>query len=384
MNTRVVGSSELGISDPQKPLTLGYRPWLDGVRAIAIIGVLAVHTTHIFDWPVLMGGSLGVDLFFVLSGFLITSLLFEEWRDNKAISFRNFYARRFLRLVPALCLLLGALAIFSPFVLSQNEAADTTKALPIAFFYVSDFAIAFWNNHPLGALKHTWSLAIEEQFYVLWPPLLALLFRYARHRGCVLFAAIVGVAAVATFRAIYWIADPSVPRLYYSIDTRCDALLVGCVASMLVYFNPDFFHKRLAPHRALISLCALAFIAACFAFTDYASGVMYLGGFTVFAIAAAFLMGAELLTSQSRLAKALSHPILAWIGRISYGLYLWHYPVFKGVRYVRAPWWVQLMTAFALSFAIAFLSYFAFERPILRLKKHFLPKGRGDAASGPF
>src|SRR6266536_3033363 len=150
------------------PFRLGYRPALDGVRGIAILAVFAVHTQHLFGWSLLQGGNAGVDIFFVLSGFLITSLLLEEWGRTGSISLRNFYWRRALRLVPGLMVLLTAVYFTSDLLISSREAEQTRRAIPVAFVYASDFALAF-SNLRLGALQHTWSLAIEEHFYLVWP-----------------------------------------------------------------------------------------------------------------------------------------------------------------------------------------------------------------------
>src|SRR5687768_9163632 len=118
---------------------LGYRPALDGVRGIAILAVLAVHTNHVFGWSLLKGGSIGVDIFFVLSGFLITSILLEEWTKTANINLKHFYARRFLRLVPALVLLAVVLLIVSGLLFSASEAAQTRRTIPIALLYLTDF-----------------------------------------------------------------------------------------------------------------------------------------------------------------------------------------------------------------------------------------------------
>src|ERR1044071_207656 len=156
---------------------LGHRRSLDGVRGVAVLAVLAVHTNHLGGASLLPGGSLGVDIFFVLSGFLITGLLIEEWSRSGSISLADFYRRRALRLVPALALMLLTLACVSAAVLSAPEAEQTLRALPTAFLYLTDFAISLDGRAALGALRHTWSLAVEEQFYLLWPPLLLVALR---------------------------------------------------------------------------------------------------------------------------------------------------------------------------------------------------------------
>src|ERR1043166_1883859 len=161
-------NSDLLASETAAPFRLGYRPALDGLRGIAIIAVLAVHTHHIFGWSILNGGNIGVDIFFVLSGFLITALLIEEWQSKGHVSLKGFYWRRILRLVPALLVLLTSLYLFANALLPIGEAGATVRSIPVAFVYASDFGLAFFQLR-LGALQHTWSLAMEEHFYIVWP-----------------------------------------------------------------------------------------------------------------------------------------------------------------------------------------------------------------------
>src|SRR5437764_78652 len=164
-------SAKARLDEEVAPFRLGYRPALDGVRGMAILAVLAFHTHHLFGWSLLRGGNIGVDVFFVLSGFLITTLLLEEWEGTRIISLKSFYWRRALRLIPALVLLLTALYFLSDVLFLRAEANDTRRAIPVAFVYASDLALAVFNLR-LGALQHTWSLAMEEHFYLIWPVLL--------------------------------------------------------------------------------------------------------------------------------------------------------------------------------------------------------------------
>ena len=188
-------NSELVTRETAAPFRLGYRPALDGMRGIAILAVLAVHTHHIFGSSILRGGNVGVDIFFVLSGFLITALLLEEWQSKGAISLKGFYWRRVLRLVPALLILLVSLYFFADIFLPIGEAGATTRSIPVAFLYASDFGLAFFQLR-LGALQHTWSLAIEEHFYLVWPLfLVAALKLGASRRRLVVIALSLAVAS---------------------------------------------------------------------------------------------------------------------------------------------------------------------------------------------
>jgi peptidoglycan/LPS O-acetylase OafA/YrhL len=343
---------------------LGYRPALDGVRGVAILSVLAFHTHHLFGWSVLPGGLAGVDIFFVLSGFLITTLLLEEWERAGTISLKSFYWRRALRLVPALLVLLVTLYYLSD-VLFRTEAHATTRAIPVAFVYASDLALAFFNIH-LGALQHTWSLAIEEHFYIVWPVvlLLALKMDIGRKRLVIFTLFLAGASAV--HRATLQQLGASPVRTYYGIDTRADALLIGCATGMCVTWG-------LIRARALRSwlVPALLFIVFCSLATDYASPFMHLGGFTLLAVATAMLLVNLVASSASYASLFFEYRPLVWLGRISYGVYLWHYPVFKATSLLRTGWPLKLCAALAATLIISSFSYYLFERPILRFKQRF-------------
>ena len=343
---------------------LGYRPALDGVRGIAILAVLAVHTNHLFGWSVLKGGSIGVDIFFVLSGFLITSILLEEWSTTANINLKHFYARRFLRLVPALVLLSAVLLAFSGLLFSAAEAAQTRRTIPIALLYLTDFFASLAPQTALGALRHTWSLAIEEHFYLLWPPVLLFLLKSGlSRRGLLLLTTSVAVA-LCLHRALLFDAGVSPARTYYAFDTRADSLLVGCAAGIAVSWGFVKNFNRL-------NVLAVALIVVCLIATDFATPKMHKGGFTILAATTALLL-INLVSGQvTSLRRMMETRPLVWIGKISYGLYLWHYPMFKWIKYAGAPWPVKLALALVGTFAVASVSYYLLESPLLRLKRRF-------------
>jgi len=359
-------SSKPQLVEDVVPFRLGYRPALDGVRGIAILAVLAVHTRHIFGWPLLSGGNIGVDIFFVLSGFLITTLLLEELEHAGTISLKSFYWRRALRLVPALLLLLTALYYLSDVLLLQAEAVDTRRAVPIAFVYASDLALAFFNIR-LGALQHTWSLAIEEHFYLVWPLLLFAALRLGISRKRLVIITLLLAIASALHRATLQQLGALPVRTYYGIDTRADALLIGCATGMCVSWGlirPRSLEPFLAPALLLIGVCVIA--------TDYASPLMHFGGFTLLAMATAVLLVNLVVSPESYVSTFFEYRPLVWLGRISYGVYLWHYPVFKATSFLQGGWLLKLLVGFGVTLIVSSLSYYLLERPALSLKRRFL------------
>ncbi|TMF01949.1 MAG: acyltransferase [Chloroflexi bacterium] len=211
---------------PIPAFSLGYRPALDGLRAVSILAVLSRHS----GW--LSGGYLGVDVFFALSGFLITALLTEEYGLTGMIKLRLFYARRALRLLPALavCVVICEIVLlatlppeFGPLALQQGAAV---------MFYVANWA-PIWGL-PMGVFSHAWSLAIEEQFYLVWPIILIVLLRGIQHR--LLLTAVVSAAAGVACMWRLALTQPGTPliRLYAGLDTHADSLLLGCAAGLLM------------------------------------------------------------------------------------------------------------------------------------------------------
>lgn len=340
------------------PFKLGYRPALDGLRGVAILAVLAIHTHHIFGWSLLKGGNVGVDIFFVLSGFLITALLVEEWGETGSISLKSFYWRRALRLVPALLLLLVVLYYVSDLLLSPVEANETRGAMPVAFVYASDLALAFFNIR-LGALQHTWSLAIEEHFYLIWPLLLVAGLKLGTgKKRLVMITLLLALASTLQRAVLHQLGAPPV-RTYYGFDTRADSLLIGCATGLCVSWGMvqlRSFKPLLAPSLMLIAVCLFA--------TDYASSFMHLGGFTLLAGATAVLIVNVIWSPSSSSRELLEYGPLVWIGRISYGLYLWHYPIFKASSFLTLAWPLKLGVAVAATFAVTSLSFYLVEQPI--------------------
>jgi peptidoglycan/LPS O-acetylase OafA/YrhL len=342
-----------------------YQPALDGLRALCIVAVLLYHDNYR-----LRGGYLGVDVFFVLSGFLITSLLFEEWRLKGRIDWRRFYMRRALRLFPALAALLLVGVTFALAFPRAPESPQVLRGIGYSLLYVSNWAII---RDPLllGPLGHTWSLAVEEQFYILWPLCLMGLLRMTGGRRS-LSLWIVGLAATsALWRGALFLAGSTDWRLYVGTDSRADSLLIGCAVAVAMTHRD--LPGMLGGPRATRSLAVLAasFLVSLMLSTPLVWRGYYFGGFLGVAIAAALVLIALVSNPDWWVTKVFCAPPLVWIGRLSYGLYLWHLPVYWFVtvgRLGRGHFAVCVLRL-TLSFLAAVGSYYVIERPFLRVKK---------------
>ena len=348
-----------GPANGDRPRTdrLGYRPPLDGVRAIAIIAVLACHC----EW--LQSGYLGVDMFFALSGFLITSLLLEEYAATGTITLRLFYARRALRLLPAL---LGFLVVWTTVFLATVPAEYGPLALHEAaavLFYVANWAWLI--GLPLGMYSHTWSLAIEEQFYVLWPLALFGLLRIVRRSRAIATIVLVIAGAGVVWRFALVRAQASFEHIYQGLDAHGDGLLIGCAASLLLSAGA-FGHGR------AVGLLGATGLAALFVLARYPYDYLYNHTSTLAAIATALLVVHVVSVPSSWLAQGLAARPLTALGRISYGVYLWHFPVFYYCGALAMNGWHPSQPAVLLGWvatlAVASASYFIIERPALALK----------------
>ena len=347
---------------------LGRRPALDGLRAVAILFVL-LHHTAAFLTPSLAaslfpGGFLGVDLFLVLSGFLITTLLLER-RDRERRPIGTFYLRRVLRLIPALVLLLLANLLYA--VIVGRGVADALRSIGVVMLYVTNWAelagISISNY-----VTHLWSLAIEEQFYLVWPLLLFVALRLLGAPRRVIWVAIAIAIAAAVWRAILFESGDPWLRLYLRTDTRADSLAIG---ALLALIGRDRVGLALpGGARSGVAAAALIALVAAAALIQPYAPFLYLGGFTLVAIVAAILI-ACVLDGRGPVARALSLRPVVWIGVLSYSLYLWHFGIFQIVASDTSSWSAppRVVLAWGLTFAVAFASYRLVELPALRLKR---------------
>jgi peptidoglycan/LPS O-acetylase OafA/YrhL len=354
-----------GPATPQAPSTLVHEPALDGLRGLAVAAVVAFHLGH------LKGGFLGVDLFFVLSGYLITSLLVLEHGRRERIDLPHFWSRRARRLLPALFVLLVGVAGLLALLATEGERARARGDALTTLGYVNNWYRAFsdvgyWDmfGNP-SPLDHMWSLAIEEQFYVLWPLIVALVL--SRLRVAALGWLAFGGAAVSFgLLALHW--SPLDTNLaYYGTDGRIGPMLLGAGLAVIVARRP----RRAGPPRAVSELAAVAAIAAMTLVllrVDGQADGYYRGGLLLFAAAATVVIATVTGGPPGPVARVLSFRPLAALGLISYGVYLWHWPVIVFLTPTRAgvDGWALAAMRVAITLAVSVVSYFVVERPIRR------------------
>ncbi|HEX3668000.1 MAG TPA: acyltransferase family protein [Acidimicrobiia bacterium] len=358
--------------DRDRTPSFTYQPALDGLRALAVLGVLLYHAG--VSWA--PGGFLGVDAFFVLSGFLITSLLVDEWRARGRIDFRAFWARRARRLLPALVLVVIAVGAYAVFVARPDELVRIRGDTLGSLLYVANWRQLFESSYfaklaTPSPLRHTWSLGIEEQWYLVWPLALVLMVRVTAGRRWAIIGltAALAIGSAALMAVFFHSADPS--RVYYGTDTRSQALLVGAVLAFLVTRPRRRRPRQATATASLIALeCAgiLALVYLGWLWTHVADTTtwLYTGGFLVEGLAVAALIAAATRPYSPILGPLLSLAPLRAIGRISYGVYLWHWPVYVYLTPARTelddvP---LLAVRLAVTFALALVSYRLVEQPI--------------------
>jgi peptidoglycan/LPS O-acetylase OafA/YrhL len=341
---------------------LGYRPELDGLRAIAIILVLFAHD---FDWP--KGAFIGVDMFFALSGFLITTILLEEWQVYGSISLRHFYLRRYYRLFPALAVLTVVYVLYV-LLFVKTDVWMRVRGAGFGITYVANWVQAFHWRFPDREIGYLWTLGIEEQFYLLWPALLILLLGRGLGLKGTKWTLVGLIGAVVVWR-IFLISHGANPnRTYFGTDTRFDELLVGCLAGTLfVSRRPGKGGSR---WLMVASLGAGLFLAyRVFKRNPWTFWTTRLT-LTLVAVATVLVIYTCVTDSFPLLKRVLSAKSLVFVGAISYSLYLWHVPANVLMRDVAGLKSWQLAAAeFPLTFAAACASYYFVEQPFLKRRR---------------
>jgi peptidoglycan/LPS O-acetylase OafA/YrhL len=350
----------------QKPRERPSRlPGVDGIRALAVSAVVLYH----LDSGWLPGGYLGVDVFFVVSGYLITRLLVTEQRGTGRTSLQHFWTRRARRILPPLFPMLLVTVVGTALIdrsMLHNLRTEVFGALTYTsnWVQIAQHDSYFAKFDAPSALQHLWSLAVEEQFYLVWPLLVVALLWWGRRR-LALVAGLGAVASAAAMAAMYEPgSDPS--QIYYSTMTHSAGLLVGAVLAIA-------WPAKNAPRTpgkikasAVLSVIGLVGIGIGFCLFDECGAAPYRGGiFTVSVASALLIVGAG--HGQTAVGRLLSRPLVVWLGARSYGLYLWHWPVLVlGDRFFghRGP--VAILFAVAVSLLLAAASYRWIEQPVQR------------------
>ena len=355
-----------------------YLPSIDSLRALAVLAVIIYHV----DVNYLPGGFLGVDLFFVLSGYLISSLIIKEYKKTGSLNLYNFYIRRARRLLPAvyfmITVVLVVIVMFNGVLLKKSHLDAIFGYIYSSnwwyIFHKLDYFDSFGSQSPF---KHLWSLAIEEQFYMIFPLLFLLINRkkkdkdgfYKLNRN--FLYVILGVILVSLIAHIILFDINNISRIYFGTDTRAFSLLVGVVGAIL--YPMDKLNTKITPQENLVysvvSLISIAALITIMIYTSEYNTWLYRGGFLLVAI-----LGIIIIISSGKqhtiMAKLLSFKPVVFIGKISYSLYLWHFPVLvltTPVSEIGKPNIFFVVLRVILTFILAIISYALVETPIRKL-----------------
>ncbi|GKU78956.1 acyltransferase family protein [Paenibacillus sp. L3-i20] len=348
-----------------------YMPGLDGLRAIAVLAVIAYH----LNVQVVPGGLLGVTMFFVHSGYLITDILLKQLSQNKTLDLKTFFIRRTRRLLPAMFLMIAVVSLWL-FITDPNRLLSLKGDIGSALLYINNWWLIFHEVSyfesfgPASPFGHLWSLAVEEQFYLIWPFILLIAIRFLPKRGSlaiwILAAAFISAGAMALLYEPG--ADPS--RVYYGTDTRAFGLLIGAALAVVWPSWKLTNTITLRNRRLLDGMGIFGFIVILLMInrTGEYDSFLYRGGMVVLSLATATVVAA-LAHPASKLAHIIGNKALTWIGVRSYGIYLYHYPIIvmttptaEGAEFNLARALMQIV----LTFVLAELSWHFIEEPVRR------------------
>lgn len=347
-------------AEPVQTRPLAYERALDGVRALAVLAVLVFHAQP----SLLPGGFVGVDVFFVLSGYLITRILLDDVQQHGHLRLRHFWWRRWWRLGPALVLLLLAYGTVVVMVLPPEAAQARGRDLLLAATYLSNWARA-WQWHALPDLGHTWSLAVEMQFYLLWPLLLMLVLRLSRRTGSGLWW-VVGLAVMCwLWRWHLQAQGASLDRLYNGTDTRAETLLWGAALACLrgpSGHRPVARWARAWPAGQWVApLVLLAMVWR----ADWTDPWFYRWGITIVSAMSVLWIDGLMTGDAPRQLAWLRWGPLVTLGQMSYGVYLWHFPIIRTLLHWELSGWALLAGTVLLTLLAASVSRRCVELPLL-------------------
>ncbi|WP_342774688.1 acyltransferase family protein [Paenibacillus dokdonensis] len=348
-----------------------YMPGLDGLRAISVLAVMAYHLN--LKWA--QGGLLGVGIFFVISGYLITDQIIHEWKTYQRLSLLNFWIRRARRLLPAMGCMLLFVAVWLLLV-DPSRLPAMKGAFLSSLFYVNNWWLIFHKVSyfesfgPASPIGHLWSLSIEEQFYVIWPLILVFGIKITHRRGKLFILILVCAAASALAMAMIYVPGTDPSRVYYGTDTRAFALLAGA-ALAVVWPSQKLSGSISSGARSVLDIIgALGMIVLMVLIyrTNEFDDSLYRGGLLLTSFMTAVLI-AVLAHPASLLGRLMGWRPLRWLGVRSYSLYIWHYPVIiltNSDVNTDGPDVLRIIFQLALSLILAALSYRFVEEPLRR------------------
>ena len=334
-----------------------YEPSLDGVRGAAVLAVLVAHSTIFAE-----GGAMGVDVFFVLSGYLITTLLRWELAQRGRLNYPAFYMRRAWRLYPPMIVTLVLVALLPNVYHLPTDGPSAARwiTIPIAFFYLTNYADVI--GVATGYLAHTWSLAVEEQFYLVWPVALAFLSRRRHALTPVLLAAIVAVICLRPFMGISW------------LPSRADELLLGALVAIQI----ERTNLPTWTGRAWVGFSGGGVVVAAAALVSatHARSTPFVVATTLAGLGAAALILNLAVSPAGVVAGALRNRALVGLGKVSYSVYLLHFPIFQWVQHQRWHWALTYAVELALTAVAVTACWYLVETPARRQKAKWSASAR--------
>lgn len=353
--------------------SLPYRPAIDGLRAFAVLSVIAYHIVP----AALPGGWFGVDVFFVISGFLITALLLAEHRRRRGrIDLLGFWMARARRLLPALFVVLAAVLLAATFLTLPGRTGSVAGDVLATIGYVANWRFVLGDEAYFGQVaspspvRHAWSLAVEEQFYLVYPLLLMGLLSLVRRRSSLATILTLGAAVSALLMALLHHPGLDPSRVYYGTDTRAHQLLVGAAVAAVVSGGPGAVDRDrvrvLDEWCRRLALPALAVVLSAFWWAGRAQSALFEGWVVVLSVLICIVLVAATSPASSLAQRVLSWEPLRRIGLVSYGLYLWHWPIVIFLNDQVLPWPAPARVALqaSLTALLSWLSYRYIERPV--------------------
>jgi peptidoglycan/LPS O-acetylase OafA/YrhL len=370
---------------PAAPFRLGNRPALTGIRAVGVSLVLIFHS----NFRTLPGSWEALGVFFVLSGFLITSMLAIEHQKTGTVSLSKFYSRRAVRLLPPLLLAIVLLALYAAVVPVVNAGNRIWGDSAAALFYVADYRSAFGHEPFLGFMSQCWSLAVEEQFYLIWAVLFFLAMQFGSRRWAYVLAVVGIVVSVANRVRIvesaqHW--NPYVAgRVYYAFDTRADALFLGCLLGLIATgghlesWGP--WARRAVTGAALVSTGVMIWVLFS---VGLAARSLPLWWLPITEITSAVLIVYFVVQPKGLGTRAMGIPLLVLVGNMSYTIYILHWPVYVATGVFSKtdlPWsyWPSELVRLAIILSLAAASWYLMERPLTRWRRRALDPSRPPA-----